>query len=724
VNRFELPPSLSNAQAKVEALLNPRNIVIVGASDAPGSWALRAFQNLRRYDFPGPIYPLNPRRDRVWDARCYRSFAELPEPPDHLLVVIPAPLVPDMLREAARAGARSATVMSSGFGESQDQAAQALSEKLNAVIAETGLAVSGPNCMGNIHAPSQLMTLTDDRPHHIAPGGLVALVGQSGGLVMAIKRTLDERGIVTASLVTSGNEAGLCTADYIAYFARQPHIKVIISYLETVRDADRFLAACRTARDAGKPVVVVKLGASVEGRAAALAHTGALAGATEAFDAVAGAAGAIRVRTLDDLVEVAEYFTHLPLPGSARLGGITFSGALRGLLLDGAAANGLKFLPLAPATRQRLEAVLGVGSIVGNPLDSGFAGVGNNEIYVACVEAMLDDPAVDILLLQEELPRGPGSDRKEANLHAVNALAAKTRKPMVFFSMISHGLTDYSRALRKQLPHIAFLQEVDKTMRAVRAVATYAERVATPATAVAAGAKAKLRLEKLLGRAQCGAGRTTLNEVDSKALLRAYGIRCPQEGIVRSEKEAVALAERIGYPVVAKAVSAALAHKSDVGGVMLGLNSARSVRAAYQRLTTAVARRAGGIDGVLIAEQMANGVEFLLGANRDPDIGPVILFGAGGVDLELTRDVALAAPPLDERNASDLIERTRVGRIVAGYRGRAALDRKALVKALIGLSQLVADSGSRIESIDVNPFLLRPRGGFALDGLVVLSGKA
>src|ERR1700724_2882085 len=307
VNVSEPATSLQAAQAKVAALLNPRNVVVVGASDAPGSWALRAFQNLRRYQFPGAVYPLNPRRDQVWAMRCYRSFAELPEPPDHVVVVIPAPLVPDALRAAAAAGARSATVMSSGFGEAGDAAAKALAVALSETIAETGLAVSGPNCMGNIHAPSRLMTLTDDRPHRIAEGP-VAIVAQSGGLAMAIKRTLEERGIVTASLVTSGNEAGLTTADYIAYYATLPFVRVIVSYLEAVKDPAQLRAACITARSAGKPVIAVKLGASAEGRAAALAHTGAIAGAMEEFDALAASAGILRVRTLDDIVEAAEYF--------------------------------------------------------------------------------------------------------------------------------------------------------------------------------------------------------------------------------------------------------------------------------------------------------------------------------------------------------------------------------------------------------------------------------
>jgi acetyltransferase len=479
VNVSEPATSLRAAQARVAALLNPRNVVIVGASDTPGSWALRAFQNLRRYEFPGAVYAINPRRDQVWNMRCYGSFAELPEPPDHVVVVIPAPQVPDTLRAAAAAGARSATIMSSGFGEAENPAAKALAETLDKTIAETGLAVSGPNCMGNIHAPSRLMTLTDDRPHRIAEGP-VAIVAQSGGLAMAIKRTLEERGVATASLVTSGNEVGLTTADYIAYYATLPFVRVIVCYLEAVRDAAHLRVACAVARQAGKPVIAVKLGASAEGRAAALAHTGAVTGSMEEFDALAASAGILRVRTLDDIVEAVEYFTHVPLPAGANLGGITFSGALRGLLLDAAAANGLTFPALAPATLKRLEAVLGVGTFIGNPLDSGFAGLGSKEVYIECVSALLDDPAIDILLLQEELPRGPGSERKEANLHAVNALASHSKKPIVHVTMISHGLNDYSRALREQLPSIGFMQEVDKTLRAIRAISTHAERARQP----------------------------------------------------------------------------------------------------------------------------------------------------------------------------------------------------------------------------------------------------
>jgi len=707
------------AHAKVEALLNPRNVVIMGASDRPGNWAQRVWRNLKRYNYAGTVYPFNPSRDSVWDTRCYKNFSDLPEPPDHLVVLIPALAVPDALRDAAAAGARSATVMTSGFSEADNAEAQKLDARLRRVIADTGIAVSGPNCLGNMNAFASFMTMPDDRRQLVQPGP-VAIIGQSGGLAMAIKRTLEERGVNTGAVITSGNESGLTTADYIAYFAQAPKVKVIVSYLESVHDAHAFLAACREARRAGKPVIVVKLGASDEGRAAALAHTGKLAGSMAAFDAVAGVAGVIRVKNLDAVVEVVEYAVHARMPKGAGLGAITFSGGLRGMLLDAAHAQGLLFTPLTPATRRKLETLLTVGTIIGNPLDSGFAALTSQNAYLQCVEILLGDPGIDLLLLQEEVPRAPGTEVKEANLKAVDAIAARVDKPVAFVTMISHGLNDYARALRVNLPHLALLQEIDKSMAAVRSVIDYAASAAAPiAKAVPSSKGARAALEKILSRA---AGQTSLSEVVSKELLKAYGIRAPKEALATSEADAVKRAKAIGFPVVAKAVAPALAHKSDIGAVMLDLNSPQDVRAAYRRLAGPVAKRARvKLDGVLIAEQISDGLELVLGAHRDPEMGPVILFGAGGVELELNPDVALAAPPLDKHAAKALIARTRVSRLIEGYRGKPALDSKALIAALIGLSQVVADAGPRIASIDINPFLLRRRGGFALDALVVLN---
>src|ERR1700720_2403350 len=326
---------LETSRRKVAALTAPRNAVLVGASDRPGSWAARVWRNLTRYEFPGPIYLVNPRRTELWDRPCYPDFKSLPEPPDHLVVLVPAPNVPDILRSGAAAGARSATVFSSGFGEAYNSAAAPLCRELKAVIAETGLAVSGPNCMGNICAKTRLVTLSEDRPLLLRQGP-IALVGQSGGMMIFLNAALEERGMNAEYLITSGNEAGLGIPDYIAFFSDQPELKVIIVYIEAIGDIEKFKAACRMARAAGKAIVAVKLGQSESGRNAAMAHTASLAGSIEAFDAVAADLGIVRADTLDDAVEMSELLVHTGAPGGRRLGAITLSGAFRGLLYDAA----------------------------------------------------------------------------------------------------------------------------------------------------------------------------------------------------------------------------------------------------------------------------------------------------------------------------------------------------------------------------------------------------
>jgi acetyltransferase len=710
----------TGAIEKVHALLNPRNVVIVGASDKPGNWPQRVWRNLKRYAYPGAVYPLNPSRSTVWETCCYPSFAALPEPPDHVVLLIPARFVATTLREAAQCGARSATVMTSGFEESTEADGQILADELKQVIAETGLAVSGPNCLGNFNTRARLFTMPDDRAHRFQDGP-VAVLGQSGGIVMAIKRTLEERGINTGALITSGNETGLTSADYIAYFAQDDAIRVIVCYLESVQDPAAFLAACRQARAAGKPVLVVKLGATQAGREAAAAHTGALAGSMEAFDAVAGEAGVMRLRNLDDLVEAVEMLVSTPLPLGARLGSITVSGGMRGLLLDCAETHGLTYNKLSTATHAKMSALLSVGTIVGNPLDAGYAALSSAESYLKCVQTLLDDPEIDILLLQDELPREAGS-KKEENMRAVNELVAGSGKPVVYVSMISYSLTDYSRTLRAQLPNVAFMQEVDKSLRVLKAITRYAaslNRVAVPIPAPNRAGRALLA--ELVERT----GAATLDEVSSKQLLRAYGIATPREALAKSEDEAVRFAEQIGYPVVAKLVSSDVPHKSDIGGVVIGIESEGGLRKAFRDITKAVAAQPGNpsLDGILIAEMCRGGIELVLGASRDPEMGPVILFGAGGVDIELTRDVALAPVPLDEERAHALIDKTRVGRLIDGYRGQRPADRAALVHALVALSYLVLDAGSHLQAVDVNPFLLQETGGVALDGLVVLHKK-
>ncbi len=711
----------SHIVKQIHAMLHPRNIVLVGATDKPGNYAERIWNNLIKYKFEGGLYPVNSKRETIWGVPCYKDFASLPDKPDHVLVMVPARFAVQVIRDAAAAGARSATIVTSGFSELQDDESQRLAAELQQAIRETGLAVTGPNCLGNLSAGERLFTNIDDRVVTMEPGP-VAIAGQSGAIVMAIRQALEDRGVGVGYMVTTGNEAGLETTDLMTYFAADPAIRVIVVYLEGVRNTKAFRDACKAARAAAKPVIAIKLGASEGGRAAAMAHTGALAGSIESFDAISAREGVIRARGLDELMETTECFVHATAPKGARLAAVTLSGGKRGLLIDAFSSAGLDFAPLSNAASDKLAKMLGPGSIVGNPLDAGFAAVVDPSVYIQSIKIMIDDPDTDIVIIDAELPKAP-HELRERNLRLVDEMAANADKPVIYISTMSIGFTEFTKGLRKSLPHIAVMQGLDRAVGAIKSLIEYAGLAKdVPEVASSSSASARAMLERTLRHAKGAA----LDEVASKKLLKAYGIPVSKEAIAQTPLEAAKIARKIGFPVVAKVVSAEILHKSDVGGVVLNIDNAAEVRKAFDQISARAKRIKGKpkVDGILIAQQVKADLELVVGTALDAEMGPVVLFGTGGVEIELMRDVALAAAPLDAVEAKKLIGRTKAGVKLRGYRGKPALHEASVVKALVGLSNLMADAGNRIASIDVNPFLVNSRTGVAVDGLIVLNNVA
>src|ERR1700730_16127692 len=719
--KWSPPPDASDIVKRIHAMLHPRNIVLVDATDKPGNYAERIWNNLIKYKFEGSFYPVNAKRETIWGVPCYKDFASLPEKPDHVLVLVPARFAVQVIRDAAAAGARSATIVTSSFSELQDEESQRLAVELQRAMRETGPAVTGPNCLGNLSAGEKLFTNIDDRIVTMEAGP-VAIAGQSGAIVMAIRQALEDRGVGVGYMVTTGNETGLETPDLMAYFAADPSVRVIVVYLEGVRNTKVFREACKAARAAGKPVIALKLGASEGGRAAAMAHTGALAGSIETFDAISTREGVIRVRGLDELIETTECFVHADPPKGARLAAVTLSGGKRGLLIDAFHSAGLNFAPLSTNASDKLAKMLGPGSIVGNPLDAGFAAVVDPSVYMQSIRTMIDDPDTDIVIIDSELPKAP-HELRERNLRIVNEMAGKDRKPVVYISTMSIGFTEFTKALRKSLPHIAVMQGLDRAVGAIKALIDYAAlRKVVPDIVSSSSASARATLERTLKNARGAA----LDEVASKKLLKAYGIPVSQEAIAETAAEAVKIARKIGFPVVAKVVSADILHKSDIGGVVLNLNNAAEVKKAFNDITTRVGnlKSKPKLEGILIAQQVKAELELVVGASLDAEMGPVVLFGTGGADIELMKDVALAGAPLDEGEAKPLISRTKAGVKLRGYRGKPALHEASAVKALVGLSNLMADAGTRIASIDVNPFLINKKTGVAVDALIVLNNAA
>jgi acetyltransferase len=338
------------------------------------------------------------------------------------------------------------------------------------------------------------------------------------------------------------------------------------------------------------------------------------------------------------------------------------------------------------------------------------------------IKVMIDDPDTDIVIIDSELPKAPHEVR-ERNLRNVNEMAGAASKPVVYISTMSIGFTEFTKALRKSVPHVAVMQGLDRAVGAIKALIDYASlRKEVPDVVSGSSAAARAMLERTLKNAKGAA----LDEVASKKLLKAYGIPVSKEEIAQDATGAVKIAKKIGFPVVAKVVSADILHKSDIGGVVLNLNSAAEVKKAFNDITARVKklRNKPKLEGILIAQQVKAELELVVGASLDAEMGPVVLFGTGGVDIELMKDVALAGAPLDETDARELIARTKAGVKLKGYRGKPALHETSAVKAIVGLSNLMADAGTRIASIDVNPFLVNTKTGVAVDGLIVLNNAA
>ncbi|MER5182545.1 acetate--CoA ligase family protein [Streptomyces sp. NPDC002896] len=703
------------------AMLRPANIVIVGASDKGPTARQRA--DLTRTGYAGAVYPVNPRRRELWDGPCYADLASLPQTPDHVILSIPATAVPAALEQALAAGARSVAIHAAGFGEGGDDDGRALADKVRAIAAGSDVPVTGGSFGGFYRQESGVMTLSLSRVAE-REGSPVALVGQSGGVLMFTYEALMDRAIRPTTVVASGSELLVGCADFVAELVEDDATRVVACFVESIKDLDAFGKACLRARELGKHIVVLKVGASPEGRAAALAHTGSVVGSLEAFEALAAELGVVTVSTQDELVDAVELLLHSGgLPGP-RIGVISHSGGLKDLVMDYASRLGITFPKFDDATIEKVAGLLGTGSSLGNPLDTGFPGLSNPDIYRRCVEAVAADPNVDVVLVQEELPRSPLKPREEKYLRqlAEQISCGAVRKPVGAMSLSSYSLTDHARSIRDDLDGVFVLQEASRAL----AVVTKAGRAATPARRAERQPQhpdldaIRARLTEL----QRPGVPTTLSEHDSKQLLASYGIPVTSDRLAQSAEEAVKAAEEIGFPVVLKVTGAAISHKSEIGGVLLDLRDGPAVREAFDKLAQAAARVAPGDQAeVLVSEFVSGGVELVLGLSRDLEVGPVVAVGSGGVAVEILDDVAVGLPPFDQETAAALLARTKAGRLVGGYRN-AVHDIESVHRATIALGALAADLGDLVEAVDINPLTVTADRACALDALVVLSPAA
>jgi acetate---CoA ligase (ADP-forming) len=696
----------------VQSLLKPKSIAIVGASEkiGPGFNALKALEFV---GYEGEIYLVNPKSPELFGRRTYASLDQIPGNVDAVFVAVQAEVVVEVAKQAARKGAGALAILSSGFGETED--GKAAQRALVEIAEANDMAVCGPNCLGLLNFVGRSALFGTSLPDKVERGGVAAIV-QSGSVGIALLNSA--RGIGFSYLITTGNEAVTAASDYLNAVIDDANVTTILVFAEQIKKPAAFMQAIRRARVANKPVVVLKSGRSQSGKAAVMAHTGAIAGSDEACDAALLAAGAMQVHSIDDLIETSLLASKsLVRPAKPLLGGLSLSGGEIALLLDAAEEIGVQFAPLESAL-PAVKKLLPPFAYLANPLDLTWAGLYDPAVAQGCAEAIGSQADVGMLVLLQDAPTGLGlqqATRYSKLLEAVGKGAASANIPLVALSNVSDQ------------PHPALQEAADKAdipylrgtrvgLSAISRYVTWSTRPVQPLIAGSAreGGPAKSGLDAIPSHRLAA-------EHEARDILRSYGVAGPREQFCSSVDRAVAAAIEIGFPVVLKGLVENMVHKSDAGLVKVGLVSAEEVRRAADAMLKSVASLTSKFLGFLVQQKVASLGEILVGARVDADFGPLIVVGAGGVEVELYKDVAIRLAPISEETASEAIASTKIMQLLSGFRGRPAGDVQAVARTMSALSRFIAEFSDRISEIEINPLAVMEKGQgcIALDCVLI-----
>ena len=688
----------------------------MGASDDLAKPGGRCLAFLQRFGFPGPIYPVNPRYDALLGLACSKAITALPGRADLVVLIVPAALVAGYLRDAAAQGARAAIVCSSGFAEAGPDGV-ALQEELVAAARETGLAVLGPNCLGLLdlhHALAATFTtgLITETP--VQPGP-IAFLSQSGAMGAALFTLAQADGIGFGKFISSGNEAVLDFADFLDYLADDADVSLLLGYIEGIGRGRRFVAAARRARAAGKAVAVLKVGQSDAGVRAARSHTGALVGSAHVYDAAFRRAGVLAVSDLRTLLDIAVALPGQAHPRGPRVGIVSMSGGAGVMIADRCSAGGLVVAPLAEATGAALRLVLPAYAGIGNPVDYG-AIYGDRDAIEATVAAVAADPGVDLVVVFIGLSGNLADDIE----HRLARVKVRAGKPL-FVAWLGGPREGIARLRGLGVP--AF----DDPGRAVDAAAQLVRAgVALPDCGAPEHPEPSPRGTALQAalRGFRARGQTVLTERDLKPLLAGYGVPVVEEIAVASARGAEAAARRLARPVAIKADAPDLVHKSDAGAVRLHVSAEDAAR-AYEEVTANAARVVGiaGVRGAVVQPMAPTGVEMLAGLRLDPQFGPTVTVGLGGVASEALGDVVTELAPIDRGIARDMLGRLRGAKLLGAFRGAPARDVDALADVLVALAAFGMDAGPLLLELDINPVitLAAGQGCVAVDAVGILA---
>ena len=689
--------STSSTGTAVSAMLEARSVALVGASARPGSLGARMIAEMARSPSRPRTYLVNPRYADIGGVPCLPTLAEVPEPADLVLLAVPDTALEDQLALAARTKARSAVIFGNAFDA---DGTTGLRDRLAAVASQAGMAVCGAGCMGFVNVARGLRAVGYVEPDPV-PAGPVALITHSGSVFSTLLRA--RRGFGFSLAVSSGQELVTPAAAYARYALSLAETKILALVLEAIRDAADLRTALETALAADVPVVLLSVGLSPSGKHLVSAHSGALAAADGAWEALAGAYGVHRVRDLAELADTVELFAagRRAAPGLG-IATVHDSGLERAHVADLAAELGVPFAPIGPATMERLAQAIDPGLKPGNPLDVWGTGRDTEPLFAECLAALAADPEVAAVALAVDLV--PEFDGDVAYPNAVLTAASGTAKPVAVLAGLPAGI-DPAAAARVRAAGVPVLEGTRSGLAAVRHLLDHAARPEPPGEPPAPDAEKRQRWAPLLSAGPPG----TAVLFD---LLRDYGIAAVRARAAGSRAGALAAAAEIGYPVVLK--TEGIAHKSDVGGVRLGLAAPDAVGAAYDDLAARLGPR------VLVCETAAPGTELALGVVRDAALGPLLVIGAGGVLIEIFSERTVVLPPVTRSSALAVLAGLRLGAVLTGARGQPPADLDAIAAAVTGLSRLACDLGDLLDALDINPLICGPSGAVAADVLAVI----
>lgn len=697
----------------LETLLYPKAIAIIGASRNPDKVGYAVLANLVNSGFKGPIIPVNPGTDEILGLQCYKSLRDYKQPVDLSIIMVAGKYVKDALHDSINAGAKSVIVITAGFREVGKEGADAEQELVDICRAH-GVRMVGPNCLGILNTDNSMnATFAPSVP----PPGKISVLSQSGALCVAILDWAANQKLGLGKVISIGNKADLNEVDFIQTFAQDKETKVIAGYLESIKEGDKFLRVAEQAASI-KPVVILKVGVTQAGAKAASSHTGSLAGADIAYGAAFKRAGVIRAESFEALFDYATAFAMQPLPNGERVGVITNAGGPGIMAADAAESLGLRLAAPSKASDTILRTFLPTSAAFGNPVD--VIGDADPDRYTKAFEILQEDENIDAILVVVT----PQNMTRPLELAEKLGAAHKGKKPVLAAFM---GGTEVAAAKEKLMAvGIPNYPSPDRAITALRAMCDYSAWRHRPARIVTRFPVNRRRVDRII-HMQERSGGAQIGEVEAKEILRAYDFNVLNGQLARNSDEAVDIAERIGYPVVLKISSPDIIHKSDFGGVRINLANSDQVRDAFDLMMLRIQRKAPNahLRGGFVEKMGQRGREVILGMTRDPQFGPMLMFGLGGIFVEVMKDVTFHLAPITAEEAMQMLKGTRSYALLQGARGQSPVDLDAIAGALQRISQLATDYPG-IKELDINPFIVGPVGvqAYVADARMTLSTVA